>query len=285
MNKIISYALKLLSLPKKLLRKEMTTKEEFFTPENKIENSEVEILSDSGNYKLVVSNFKTIKGSWNYSRGTVFKKDSDTPISVINRNYGSFPFTFVEAHKNGHDYLICGEDYQGQTIIELDTGKRVDYLLKSAEQGHGFCWVNMTASPDKQMLAVEGCFWACPYEIVFYDFSDPFNFPYPELDRKDYDTFGGWTDNTTVEFEDSQYDDDDKYITTKHTWTKPADIDTARKYIIETFGWRKNDNYPVSDDFKQMASILIKRLDDKDKSLLLLEREVIDLVEWAKIDI
>ena len=148
--------------------------------------------SYSGRYVLTIEPLDMGKGVWEYTRGIV-KTKSGKKIVVVARNYSSFPFAFVEHHEDGHDYLICGENYQGQTIIQLDTGKRVDYLPSSATKGHGFCWANIYPSPDGKILAVEGCYWAAPYEIIFYDFSKPMMLPFVTLDRDTAnDEFLGW---------------------------------------------------------------------------------------------
>lgn len=150
--------------------------------------------SPSKKYRLVISSHATGERSWNYTKAQVFKDTSDKPITVVCRNYSHFPYLFVENHPNGHDYLICGEDYQGQTIIELDTGKRVDYLPSTAEKGFGFCWAEYYISPGKKTLAVEGCFWGAPYEVWLVDFSDPMKMPLPVLHKdRAHDTFAGWT--------------------------------------------------------------------------------------------
>lgn len=135
-----------------------------------------------GKYELRITYQKTGKNSWNHSKGKIY--NDGKLIAEICRNYCSFPFLFIEAHPNGHSYLICGEDYQGQTVIELDTGKRRDYLPDSAKQGFGFCWANYEFYKEAQILVVDGCFWACPYEFRFYDFSDPMN-GWPELTTED----------------------------------------------------------------------------------------------------
>jgi len=292
-----------------------------FLPEKELKERKREELSPSGKYKLVIQYFKTGEGTWNYSQGSVFVKNSDTPIAVVRRNYSSFPFSWVEGHKNGHDYMLCGEDYQGQTVIELDTGKRASYTPTAANQGVGFCWVVYHPSPDGLTIAVEGCFWACPYETVFYDFSEPLNLPYPELDRTDYEEFFGWVDNSTAriggsvdfsllhnkplyqctdkekdEIDDAAekaydsktdepigYDDLVPYKLMEVEWKRPSDIEIARKYIINTFEWRKEEGYPMVQDFKDMAEILIKRLDHKERYLLLADEKVADLVKWAYI--
>ena len=98
-------------------------------------------------------------------------------MAVVNRNYDHFPFAWTERHANGHDYLICSEDYMGQTIIELDTDERRDFV----SEDEGFCWVNYSVSPNRQFVAVDGCYWACPYELCIVDFSEPLVLPYKKL--------------------------------------------------------------------------------------------------------
>src|SRR5208337_3536652 len=97
------------------------SKPNYFIPENEDINSREESLSPSGKYKLIISRFKTKSGGWNYSQGKLFLTSTNEEIATIKRNYSSFPYLWIENHKNGHDYFVGGEDYQGQTVVELDT--------------------------------------------------------------------------------------------------------------------------------------------------------------------
>lgn len=175
--------------------------EQYFVEENRCQNCHRVYDSDSEKYSLVIDNYTTQKGCWNYSRGQIFNKETCALIADIKRNYSAFPFSWAEDHPNGHSYLICGEDYQGQTIIELDTGKRKNYLPLDAHNGFGFCWAEHYPSPDKKRLAVIGCYWACPYELIIYDFSDPMNLPYKELSIQDAPDNFDWVDNETAKIE------------------------------------------------------------------------------------
>lgn len=139
-----------------------------------------EYISPSGKYKLIVENIPAKPKCWDYTCGKVYNESQELIIEV-NRNYSSFPFLFIENHLNKYDYLICGSDYQGQTIIELDSKKRIDYLSPEANQGHGFCWAEYKFDEKTQILIVCGCIWAGPYEYRFYDFSDPIN-GWPEIE-------------------------------------------------------------------------------------------------------
>jgi hypothetical protein len=65
----------------------------------------------------------------------------------------------------------------------------------------GFCWASVHPAPDGLTLAIEGCYWACPYELVFYDFRDPQNVPLLEIARiEEYFDATGWEDNRTFNY-------------------------------------------------------------------------------------
>lgn len=146
--------------------------------------SNEEHASPSGRYRLITTRLISGAGSWDCSKGVVYRHGSDEPIAVVYRNYSSFDFLFVEGHENGRDYLVCGGDYQGQTVVELDTGRRLDVLSKGAAEGVGFCWATYSYNAEHRMLVVEGCHWACPYEFRFFDFSEPMSgWPEVELER------------------------------------------------------------------------------------------------------
>lgn len=153
-------------------------------------------LSPSGRYELEVVDWQ-VDGGWDYSEGVVRRTHDGRSITSIRRNYAAFPFLWCEGHPAGHDYLLAGEDYQGQTVVELDTGRRVDHLPGPAEQGNGFCWAEHHLSPDRTVLVVDGCYWACPYELVAFDFSRPMDLPYAELHRwpGDLRTVDGFDDS------------------------------------------------------------------------------------------
>ncbi|QDT67019.1 hypothetical protein [Calycomorphotria hydatis] len=158
------------------------TEEAFTKADAKANDREIH-LSPLGRYSLEVTPYTTGPNCWGYSKGVVQHDQGSGVIAEIKRNFGTFPFSWKENHPNGHDYLIAGEDYQGQTIIELDTGRRIDAVPDSAEQGRGFCWAAHYPSPDGKHLFVDGCYWACPYELILLDFSKPMEPPYQELMR------------------------------------------------------------------------------------------------------
>lgn len=134
---------------------------------------EWEVVSPSGKYRLEVKQYATRPGAWEVTNGIVYRTEDNHVIADVARNYYSFPYAWAEEHPTGHDYLICGFDYQGQTLIELDTGVRIDHLPESAKKGAGFCWAKYAVSPSGKYIAVAGCMWGFPYEVIVYDFSNP----------------------------------------------------------------------------------------------------------------
>lgn len=195
-------------------------KDLYYSPENA--GKSTEHLSPSGRYKLVVTSYSTGEKTWNYTEGKVYRQDSDTPIGSIRRNYSRFPYLFVEDHADGHDYLIGGEEYQGQTILQLTTGEKRNLLPEEAKQGHGFCWASYEYNTDTKILMVDGCHWACPYEYRFFDFADPMN-GWPRLE---YEGMGEDPDNW-VDADDKKptFEADGTIITYKTKYGSPDDED------------------------------------------------------------
>jgi len=114
----------------------------------------------------------------------------------VRRQHTDFPFAWVIAHPNGHDYLLCAERTQGCTVIELDTGRRADFSFQGSEESTAFRWHELHVSPDKLTLAVTGAHWGLPLETVFYSLVKPFPRP-GQPDRTD-EEFLGWNPDSTA---------------------------------------------------------------------------------------
>jgi len=166
----------------------------FFDLKNRTDESE-RIYSPSGNFYLIVSSYDTGENTWAYSQGTIIDSKSNKIITDVKRNFSSFWHTWV-AHTNGNEYLLCGEDYQGQTVVNLTKGTVKNHFPETGFDGHGFCWANAMPSKNCEVLAVEGCYWACPYDVVFFDFKNPDELPFKELKRiEDVGKIEGWNEN------------------------------------------------------------------------------------------
>ncbi len=153
----------------------------FFIPENRVDESEKE-YSPSGNFYLTVVAYSTGEGTWSYTQGVIRDSKNDKIIADVKRNFSNFWHSWIE-HANGNEYLLCGEDYQGQTVVNLTKGTVKSYFPEAGFDGFGFCWTSAVSSSDSTILAVDGCYWACPYDMVFFDFRNPDELPFKELKR------------------------------------------------------------------------------------------------------
>lgn len=167
-------------------------------------NYSVEInFSPDKEYKLTIEYFSPIENEgWDYTKGTVTQCSTGKEL-VLMRNIGSFPFEWVVKEKES--YLLCGQDYQGYSIVNLQTMTVIDFVPEDFYEGKGFCWAEIQYTTGIDILVVGGCYWADEYEIVFYDFSNPLQLPYKELKRiKPYEKIIGWKDNCSYEYEDEE---------------------------------------------------------------------------------
>ncbi|MGH1539535.1 MAG: hypothetical protein ACRBHB_03850 [Arenicella sp.] len=172
--------------------------EQFFEAADVVADSAEEYTSPSEHYKLRIVEYSKGPGTWSYSRGKVYDLNNNL-LADIKRNYGVFWHCWFQ-HPNGCEYLLCGEDYQGYTFVNLTKGTVQTYFPERAYNGSGFCWAKVFPSEDGKLLAVDGCYWACPYELVLYDFSDPETLPLNELLRVEdlIDSVGWKNDNTFI---------------------------------------------------------------------------------------
>lgn len=88
-------------------------------------------------------------------------------------------FCRLITHANGRHCLIFREDLYGYSVLELETGRALHYIpekswpLDGRQGEETFIWTNAAYDPKTDLLAVWGCYWACPGSMVFLDFSDP----------------------------------------------------------------------------------------------------------------
>lgn len=80
-------------------------------------------------------------------------------------------------HSNGKDYILFRRDLYGHSVLELKTLRDFHYYpachLKK-EGDETFIWCDPVYNPKNNLMAVFGCYWACPYDLVLLDFSNPF---------------------------------------------------------------------------------------------------------------
>jgi hypothetical protein len=170
--------------------------------QDKYKTEEIEVHFSSNNeFMLTVEHFEFIEGNvrHNSTRGVITNNTQNYKIE-INRNFGIFPFEWVTVGSN--QYLLCAQDYQGYTIVNLESKEIKDFVPEDYFDGMGFCWANIHFTSGINILVVEGCYWAHEYEIIFYDFSNPEQLPYREIKRvSPYEKVIGWKDRGYFQYD------------------------------------------------------------------------------------
>ncbi len=150
----------------------------FFDPKKIIAGSRSSSTSPTGSYKVETVGYLQSKPevNWTVTKVRVFDNQSNELMFDFFTDYHSF---FHEWLINENmEYLVGGEVLcGGQTVIDLSSKKMKSY----SPPEDGFIWSDFYFSPSGESLAVIGCFWACPYEVRVYDFSNPLVLPLPEI--------------------------------------------------------------------------------------------------------
>jgi len=151
----------------------------------------------SKRFRLDATNYWSKEPNWDLTKVEIYDQNKHSKILEFFVNERRFFYGWVT--KNNFEYLICAEDiFGGQTIVDLTNSKIAGY----SPNEDGFIWTDFHLSPDEKTLATIGCFWACPYVIKLFDFSDPINLPLKEIREIELldndEIIIGWLDNETL---------------------------------------------------------------------------------------
>ena len=164
-----------------------------------IPESRTTSLSPCLRYRIDVEEYATEAGRLGYSRGTVTRCSNGEVLADVRRNYPEFWHAWVI--RSDGQYLLFGEDYQGYSVLNLADGAHETYFPEAAYGGAGFCCAQATPSPDGRTVAVEGCVWACPFQLALLDVSDAMTLPLRTLALiDDLVHVNGWLDSQTLSY-------------------------------------------------------------------------------------
>lgn len=91
-------------------------------------------------------------------------------------------FSMVE-HSNGKNYLLFSTQLYGYSVLDLSDLSTYHFIPAESfkENKETFIWTNVLYCAQNDILAVDGCYWACPFSTYFFDFSDPTKIPLEEV--------------------------------------------------------------------------------------------------------
>lgn len=113
----------------------------------------------------------------------IILKNADKIIYEYYCFYGhSFIFEDIIRHKNGHRYYPFHIDLYGISYLDINTLEVYNYIPEGYEHddkyrcGESFIVTDIHYDRESNLIAYGGCYWACPYDVMVGDFSDPLNF-------------------------------------------------------------------------------------------------------------
>ena len=116
------------------------------------------------------------------SETEVFDNNFNKVADFRNINH-SVDFYSVVEHSNGKNYLVFSIDLYGYSVMDLENYHVCNFVPEESFKGEGetFIWTDICYSKKHNILAVDGCYWACPSSVEFFDFSTPENLPYEKI--------------------------------------------------------------------------------------------------------
>ena len=147
--------------------------DKLFNPEF-LQNKEERKLSEK--YTIIICEYAgkinnlNLRGSQNI---LMYNKEVISQWNSIDNNAD---FYQIINHSNGKDYLIFRQDLYGYSVLDLETKEIMQFFPeKSLHGGETFIWTGVNYNPYSNVLAVSGCYWACPYSVHLFTFDDPMN--------------------------------------------------------------------------------------------------------------
>ncbi|MDG0791168.1 hypothetical protein OMP38_10010 [Cohnella ginsengisoli] len=107
-------------------------------------------------------------------------------------------FSMVK-HSNGNNYLFFSTELYGYSVLDLSDYCTYHFIPAESfkEKKETFIWTSVLYCAQNNILAVDGCYWACPSSTYFFDFSHPTEIPLKEL-YNSYDMDGEVNIDTDV---------------------------------------------------------------------------------------
>lgn len=135
-------------------------------------------------------------------------------------------------HADGNTYFVFDENLYGYSVLNLDSLQCMHYIPSESygkypeEFEETFIWCDCFYNPENSLLAVDGCFWACPWDVIVLDFKDPMT----AVEPKDWFSIYGRCRKGLPDLDDVEFDSwDGDTLVCKAIGAVPAAFDLEGK--------------------------------------------------------
>lgn len=162
------------------IKKRLEKSNDLFIPKYLKDENEIIISKEMG-YKIYTEKYEinreeghpkypyTEKGSKN----KILDKNNSCIYEYIELNCPYNLYDIIK-HSNGKNYLCFKTDFYGYSFLDLSTLKDFHYTPHGInERKESFIWCSTFYNPENDIIAVEGCFWSAPYDVLLYEIKDP----------------------------------------------------------------------------------------------------------------
>ena len=164
---------------------------------NQIAEPPTVVLSPCGMYRLTIERHSQGDTTRNWVMTKIMLSLVATEMPFLTFFTDNDDTFYAWLYRDKKPYLLLPECQGGQSIIDLEPAKLTSYY----NYEDLFIWIAIYPSPSGRKIAVGGCYWACPFEVVIYDCAELTTLPYPILFRQDLEPPVGvlsWQDDFTV---------------------------------------------------------------------------------------
>jgi len=134
------------------------------------------IQSNYGNYGFMCVPFSFSDTHWFYSEFVIGSHTHDKVIHFT-RDDSDFPYSWVKKHPKKRKYLLCSEDRQAISVIDLNSWKLHTWI----DENDDFKVKSFFPNRSGTVVAILGSTFGELNTIRFYDLSDPIRFPWKHL--------------------------------------------------------------------------------------------------------
>ena len=138
-------------------------------------------------YSVCVTMYAGKVGEWNLQGGECRLVNSNGEYILEWRSINTYGnFYSVITHGNGKEYLIFTQDLYGYSVFDFSSRQVMHFFPESSLNGEEtFIWTSVKYSPETSVLAVSGCYWACPYSTQLFTFENPMSEHQKYLDLRE----------------------------------------------------------------------------------------------------
>jgi len=135
----------------------------------------VEHTKEENGYSRTITSYEAYHSGYNlsYSHYKVFAPDGSAAHEYI-CEYGSSFFCKPITHSNDREYLVYKENLYGYSVLDIKSKEAFRYIpAASWKGGETFIATGISYNPANDIVAVEGCYWACPAGVFLLEIKDP----------------------------------------------------------------------------------------------------------------